>query len=232
MPLLIKCADLAHRHRGKATATVFSLSITIPLFFFTNAANLLDKDKNFKQWAIENGWWGERGVRVVIAWLAASAVLSLMTYVILSCIGRVINRPEAWSVARQQALVDKLRLYANEHSTVNVLMANHKHRPLAETLVSVFKLAGWQADLTNVPLEVYIHDQLFEGVTVKGFNAHLVEAVAKCLTEAGMPRIRPNVESHNLKANNPKVVWAENSIEVTIGHTDNAASKLASIPNS
>jgi hypothetical protein len=90
--LLIKCADLAQRHKGKVAATVFSLSITIPLFFFTNSASLLDKDKNFRQWAIDNGLWGERGVKVVVAWLVSSALLSLIVYGVLFLIGRAIER--------------------------------------------------------------------------------------------------------------------------------------------
>lgn len=126
----------------------------------------------------------------------------------------------SWSDESQQALVENLKSYANQHSNVKVKMANQKHIPLVESLASIFSLAGWQVSLTNVPLEQYIHDRFFTGIEVKGYNKHLVETVAANLSKAGLKGITSVAASHEIKPDNPKWKSVEHSIYITVGHTD------------
>lgn len=123
-----------------------------------------------------------------------------------------------WTIESQERLGMALKGLANECSYVNVQMASQQYRPLAERIKAIFELAGWQAHLTQVPLETYIHHTSFFGIEVKGINSHLIETVAEKLRNAGLPDVKSTEQGHNLKAENPKLLSSQHRIEITIGH--------------
>src|SRR3989337_957669 len=135
-----------------------------------------------------------------------------------------IERKESKDIAgsefnteRQRELIQNLSNYANEYANVGILFANIMHKPLAETLISVFDLAGWRTDLTNIPLESWRHDYI-EGIQILGYNKHLVEGITELLRNAGLKDVRMEVRSHKIKPDNPKYQTSQYKLEITIGH--------------
>jgi hypothetical protein len=129
------------------------------------------------------------------------------------------SRTTIWNTENQTRLYDDLKQLANDHTHVKVLMANHKHRPLAELLVSIFNRAGWQGELTQVPLEVNM-TKYFGGTEVLGYNKFLVEAVAGALVKAAFVDVKTALQKHNFEIKHPKRNWTENSIRVVVGHQE------------
>lgn len=125
-----------------------------------------------------------------------------------------------WDSESQLRLCDVLKAFTNEYTNLNVLMASQKHRSLGESLVSIFVLAGWQAQLTQVPLDRHVHHTYFTGIEVLGHNKFLVEAVAEGLRQAGLLGIRATVNEHKIKPSNPKFYPAENKIQITVGYQE------------
>jgi hypothetical protein len=68
------------------------------------------------------------------------------------------NKPTSTrSSESQKRLADKLRQYSNEHVNVDVVHAHATQFALADTIISIFKMAGWQTSPgTNVALEQYV----------------------------------------------------------------------------
>lgn len=126
-----------------------------------------------------------------------------------------------WGISTQQQLTTKLRAYAGEHASVQVIFSHAQQRRLADDLISVFDMAGWRTHLTNVPLDKYIFDsKYFDGIEVRGYNKHLVSAVAELLSAAGLPGVELNLQELRVKRDNPKWASSNQSVRVTIGHRE------------
>ena len=111
-----------------------------------------------------------------------------------------------------------MRNIATDNTNVKIKFVHAKYRPLADTLISVFELAGWKTNLTKVPLESWLHDYI-TGTEVSGYNKHLVESVAKFLSDAGMIDVRAQVATEQYKHDNPtKQQWVREYIKIVIGH--------------
>lgn len=123
------------------------------------------------------------------------------------------------SIEKRHKLIQNLKGLASADANVKILFANVKHRSLAETLISVFELAGWQTNLNSVPLDSWRHDYI-EGTEVLGYNKHFVEGVAEFLAEAGMSDVHPIVNSPKIKPDNAKYSWVQQYIKITVGHQD------------
>ncbi len=124
-----------------------------------------------------------------------------------------------FTVSAQRDLAEKLKFYSSNQANVNVLFASMEQRSLAESIVAVFNVAGWQAALTNVPLESYIiHQTYLRESGCFGRNKHLLEAVSDGLKHTGLYGVEPCLEHHAIKKDNPKWMSCEHSIEITIGH--------------
>ncbi|GJQ36646.1 MAG: hypothetical protein JETCAE01_26560 [Anaerolineaceae bacterium] len=120
----------------------------------------------------------------------------------------------------QQKLIQNLKVYAPENANVDITFANIQHQPLAESLKSVFDLAGWETQPLGLPLESYIRDRYFKGIEVKGFSKHLVESVAESLTKAGFSGVYTTINELRVKPENPKYQWSLARIYITIGHKE------------
>jgi hypothetical protein len=120
--------------------------------------------------------------------------------------------------ARRNQLVKELREFASDFSRLKLVMADIKHRPLADELISIFNLAGWQADLTVVPLETYIH-KYHQSIEVRGYNRHFVDTVCAALTKSGLPNVRSSLEDLAIPRQNPKWNYAQQTVKITIGHS-------------
>lgn len=123
------------------------------------------------------------------------------------------------STISERSLINKLRDYSSDYANVKILFANVKHRELADTLISIFDLAGWQTNINNVPLDTWRHEYI-KGIEVLGYNKHLVEAVATLLTKSGWYDVRAIVNNNKIKPSNPKYRWVQESIKITIGHNE------------
>jgi hypothetical protein len=125
---------------------------------------------------------------------------------------------EGFTLEGQRILLERLKSYADEHTNVKVKIATARQRPLADSLISIFQLAGWRTAFPNVPLESYLHGQYFEGVEVRGYNKHFVESVADALAKAGLANVKPIVEQSQIQPENPKWASVQRSIYITLGH--------------
>jgi hypothetical protein len=99
----------------------------------------------------------------------------------------------------------------------HISIANVRYKKLAETLSSIFELAGWQTSFNDVPYEQY-RVEYFEGIEVTGHNKHLVEAIAGLLSKCGVQAIHSTVKPLRLSKSNPKWPSAQRKIEIVIGH--------------
>ena len=120
---------------------------------------------------------------------------------------------------QQRHLLDQLKGHAHQKAVAHILFANIKHRPLADTFVSIFQLAGWGTNLTKVALESYRHE-FYEGIEVHGYNKYLVDSVAEAMSSSGVPQIRKKLEASQMESTNPKWEWVQHRINITIGHYD------------
>lgn len=132
-----------------------------------------------------------------------------------------VEKPNVvWNADTRTRLNNDLKALTSEHASIKLLMANQKHRPLAESLVSIFNLAEWQATLINVPLDTYIHHTYFTGIEVLGHNKHLVDAVAECLSNAGLVGVKTIVIKPDIDLTSPGWNRGQHKIKITIGHQD------------
>lgn len=122
-------------------------------------------------------------------------------------------------ITKQRALTETLGQYTNEHTNVKISFASLREKELAETLISIFELAGWKVNLISLPLEPYTH-HFYNKTEVRGFNKHLVEAVALALTNAGIIRITSKVDELKVKPENPKWPHSKHKIYIVVGHQD------------
>jgi hypothetical protein len=129
------------------------------------------------------------------------------------------QRQNTFTGDSQHRLIETLKQYTDDDANVKILFANIKHKRLAETLISIFELAGWKTNLTNVPLEHYVH-QYFEGIEILGYNKHLVDAVADALTKFGLTEVRSKCEVSGIKKDNVKWKSVQRYIKLTIGHRE------------
>jgi hypothetical protein len=76
--------------------------------------------------------------------------------------------PHEWNSASQSKLVEYLREYSGHDENVEVQFVAMQHKPLADTLASVFSLAGWDAQVSPpVSLESFLNEY-FVGILVGG----------------------------------------------------------------
>ena len=119
------------------------------------------------------------------------------------------------------ALMKQLKPIAGDQANVKFLVANMNQEPLMDTLISVFRLAGWDVsprpNQSFAPLETFIHNHLFEGIEVLGYNKSFVETVSRILGDAKIPSIRTKIEDTHVKPDNPKWAYIQHSIRITIG---------------
>lgn len=121
---------------------------------------------------------------------------------------------------QQQKLIESLKVFAAKNANVDITYANIRQKPLAESLKSIFDLAGWQTQSLGLPIESYLHDKYFKGIEVKGFSKHLVESVAESLTKAGFSSVYTLVEELKVKPENPKYQWSLVRVYITIGYKE------------
>lgn len=126
-------------------------------------------------------------------------------------------KDRSFTPASHVRLAADLRQFAGTPANVKILFARNDHRPIAETLESIFRLAGWETNLTNVPLEQYQQEQ-FDGVQVRGVNGDIVRSVARALKRAGLRRVREQIEPNNVLRENPKWSSVEHHVRITVGH--------------
>lgn len=98
-----------------------------------------------------------------------------------------------------------------------VMFASLTEQALARSIIGAFELAGWRINLTNVPLESGRHEYI-TGTEVVGYNKALVDAVAELLGRAGLVGVKPDVQRHEIKLDNPKYRSVQHYIKLTLGH--------------
>jgi hypothetical protein len=67
----------------------------------------------------------------------------------LKAIGSTAKSP--FDASDQKQLIKDLKDHSSEHARLKIMIADIKYRPLADTIESLFHLAGWKADLADVP---------------------------------------------------------------------------------
>ena len=119
----------------------------------------------------------------------------------------------------QHQLVTTLKKYAEDPANVDISFAEIKQRPLADTLIAIFALAGWKTSLTNIPFDSYVpHRPYVRGIEVLGYNKMLVEAVTAALKTAGLSEAKATVGETQVKRENPKWNSIQHSIRIIIEH--------------
>jgi hypothetical protein len=125
--------------------------------------------------------------------------------------------PHEWNSASQSKLVEYLREHSGHDENVEVQFAAMQHKPLADTLASVFSLAGWDAQVSPpVSLESFLNEY-FAGILVGGHNRHLVEYVAEGLRAHGLQGVVTEVDP-SPAPNDAMKQKRERHIKIRIGH--------------
>jgi hypothetical protein len=117
----------------------------------------------------------------------------------------------------QQALISTLASYGGDPANVKIQIAAPIHRPLGETLASNFRLAKWQTEFFNIPLETQTHTHI-SGIEVIGYNKHLVEVVTDALKNAGLTEAKATAKEPEIKQESPKWDYVQRHIHIIIGY--------------
>jgi hypothetical protein len=176
----------------------------------------------------DTGWTFLRTTQPVILYAAAGIVGAAFSIAVVALILRLLalSKPQRQSDTKrtltddldaQRQLIAALRKYGGGLANVEIHFANNRQRPLAGTLQSVFELAEWKAKVTNVAFDRYM-DRHFPGVEVRGYNKHLVEAVAGALTAAGLPEVWANTQTPSIGRDDEGWAHSQHRIYITIGH--------------
>jgi hypothetical protein len=122
--------------------------------------------------------------------------------------------------AGQQRLLAALKQYSGDFYNLDIEFANVKHRQLAETIESVFWLAGWKTNSNSLPQENYQPHHYWRGVHVWGYNRHLVNSIAQSMSDSGIIGVRSSIEVSKIAKDNPKWPYVEHRIKIRVGHQE------------
>ncbi|MDA1280365.1 MAG: hypothetical protein O3B95_10075 [Chloroflexi bacterium] len=117
----------------------------------------------------------------------------------------------------QLRLKDRLRRLRTDFTRMDILFVSNNHRPLAESINSVFDAAEWRTNFTNVPLDRY-RNELISGIEVKGSSQFLVEQVVAALQEAGVPALKSVIATSEVKLSDTKNLHNQGAVHITVGH--------------
>jgi hypothetical protein len=158
-------------------------------------------------------------VRTYVAWYVISGALlttALLSWLWASRRSWIETSSEPSRQTTDQA-VARLRKYASKRSAAKILVFPPSQVPLAREISSVFQLAGWSTNLIEEPQERHV-GRYVEGVEVRGVNRHLVEVVARALSDFGVPGISTTVKRNTIEKENPEHPSLWSRFGVTVGN--------------
>jgi hypothetical protein len=122
-------------------------------------------------------------------------------------------------VATESCVVATLRSYRTELSNVKVVFWSNIHRPFADKVQSVFKLANWDVTFIGTAQESY-NPHYVAGIEVRGVNAYLLSVVARAIQDLGGWNVKTIVFEPETRKDNPKWPRLQQSVRITIGHRE------------
>ena len=118
-------------------------------------------------------------------------------------------------------LVSRLKEHCIDLAKAELMTVN-AGRPVHARLKSAFDAAGWKTSGAGIYYDVapnvgaYRYD---EGIKVSGVNRVLVEAVARELSDIGLPGVFTEIETTKIKPDHLKWPHVQAIVKILIGHS-------------
>jgi hypothetical protein len=163
-------------------------------------------------------------------WWAAMSIASLIgVAAIVHIVWNLFTKPRtqqptpisADRLTKEGVLISKLRGYREKYSYAGV----HIHfvgprRPIAETLRSSFRDAGWQTDVSQRAYETFVPSEYPTGIEIRGINSNFTRTVTSLLIEAGYSDAKPVIALTTLNPSAENWDQANQRVMIVVGYSE------------